>query len=910
MTTTDANVSLPPEWEKALSYSNFLRLLVEARPEVLGWAKAHARHPMDSELMRAFLTDARPDDEDGLKRVLRRLRQRVMSTLIVRDLGLAAPLSEVVETMTSFADLSTNFALDFLHRALACQYGEPLDKNGRSQRLMIVGMGKLGGRELNVSSDVDYIFIYPEEGETAGAPASGRSIENFDFFMRLGKRLIAALDEDTGDGRVFRVDMRLRPNGDSGPLVCSLNSLENYFITQGREWERYAWIKARVMNEGDNRQDEWVRSLENVARPFVFRKYLDFGAVNAMRSLHAQIRREVIRKDMADHIKLGPGGIREIEFIAQVFQLIRGGRDPALQIRPTLGVLPLLVERRLLTVESKDALCEAYIFLRRLEHRLQYVNDAQTHRLPNDADEQLRVAVSMDCDDWSTLVAVLDEHRQMVSQAFEPIFSNSEEGGHALDGLWFEQNPEDETLAALLSLGFGYPRTILERLSAFRRSGKYQSMPTSNRERLDALGPRLIEASAATRVPDAAFLRGIDFLETIARRGAYLALLQQYPQILGAIAKIMGSSSWAATYLTQHPILLDEILDPRLYEVATDLGRFRADLDRRLEDVAGDTEREMDILREAHHVQVFRLLVQDIAGLQTLERLSDHLTALADLMVEKTLELCWARLESRHPHPERLPRFAVIAYGKLGGKELGYGSDLDLVFLHDDPEPGIGELYARLCQRMNTWLSSQTPAGILFETDNRLRPNGDAGTLVSTVEAFHDYQTNSAWTWEHQALTRARFCAGDPEVGARFEAIRVEILCEQRELSELRQDILDMRQRMLDAHASTGEDAFDIKQDPGGLIDVEFIVQYLVLGYAHAHPELCGNLGNIALLGVAAGLDLIPADLAAAAQKAYREYRRIQHEFRLDGHAKRVDRKAHRASIQAVRALWEIVFSG
>ncbi|MDR1367617.1 MAG: bifunctional [glutamate--ammonia ligase]-adenylyl-L-tyrosine phosphorylase/[glutamate--ammonia-ligase] adenylyltransferase [Candidatus Accumulibacter sp.] len=909
MTASDTPVSLPPEWGKALAHSNYFRLLLEARPEISGWLKAHARHPIDSELMRSFLADAQIAGEESLKRALRGLRQRVMAALIVRDLGGFAPLSEVVETMTRLADITTNFALDFLYRTLAEQYGDPLDRGNRPQRLMVVGMGKLGGRELNVSSDVDYIFIYPEEGETAGSPEGGRSIENFDFFTRLGKRLIATLDEDTGDGRVFRVDMRLRPNGDSGPLVCSLNSLENYFITQGREWERYAWIKARIMNEDINRQDEWVRALENIARPFVFRKYLDFGAVNAMRNLHAQIRREVIRKDMADHIKLGPGGIREIEFIAQVFQLIRGGRDPELQIRPTLGVLPLLVERRLLPAEVVDALCEAYIFLRRLEHRLQYLNDAQTHRLPNDADERHRIAVSMDRADWSEFFSLLDEHRRMVSQAFESIFSNSEEGGHALDGLWLEQNAEDETLFVLSGLGFGKPQTILERLNTFRRSGKYQLMPTSNRERLDALGPRLIEASASTRDPDAALLRGVDFLEAIARRGAYLALLQQYPQILGAISKIMGSSAWAAAYLTQHPILLDEILDPRLYEVATDLEQFRVDLDQRLGSATGDTEREMDLLREAHHAQVFRLLVQDIAGLQTLERLSDHLTALADIMVQKTLELCWSRLESRHPHPSRLPRFAVIAYGKLGGKELGYGSDLDLVFLHDDPETGIGELYARLCQRINTWLSSQTPAGILFETDNRLRPNGDAGTLVSTIEAFRDYQTNAAWTWEHQALTRARFCAGDPQVGARFEAIRVEILRQKRDPNELRQDILDMRRRMLDAHASRDGDAFDIKQDPGGLIDVEFIVQYLVLGHAHAHPQLCGNLGNIALLEVAAELDLIPPELAEAARSAYREYRRMQHAFRLDGCEKRIDRKTRRASIDAVRALWDIVFS-
>ena len=512
---------------------------------------------------------------------------------------------------------------------------------------------------------------------------------------------------------------------------------------------------------------------------------------------------------------------------------------------------------------------------------------------------------------WPAFFSALDCHRQTVSQVFEAIFSNSGERGHALDALWFEQITEEETFETLSNLGFRQPQMILDQMKSFRKSGKYQQMPASNKERLDMLGPRLIEAAAATRNPDAALRHGIDFLETIARRGAYLALLQQYPQILGAIAKIMANSAWAAMYLTRHPILLDEILDPRLYEVATDLDQFRVDLEQHLKSVADDTEREMDILREAHHVQVFRLLVQDIAGLQSLERLSDYLTALADLMVQKTLDLCWERLRNRHPHPGHPPRFAVIAYGKLGGKELGYGSDLDLVFLHDDPEPGIGELYARLCQRINTWLSSQTPAGILFETDNRLRPNGDAGTLVTTIDAFLDYQTNSAWTWEHQALTRARFCAGDPALGARFEAIRVDILRQRRDPTKLRKDILEMRQRMLDAHASKSNDYFDIKQDPGGLIDVEFIIQYLVLGHAHEHARLCGNLGNIALLGISVELGLIPLELAEPTRSAYREYRRIQHAFRLDGaHHKRVDREAHQPLIDAVIALWNFIFFG
>jgi len=908
---TTAPPLLDPQWQPAIAHSGYLRQLLAARPEVAGWLTEHAARPVSGELMRSFLDDAGPiADDEALKCILRRLRQRAMAALIVRDIGGAAPLAEVMETMTQLADITTNFALDTVHRLLALQHGEPLDAQGRPQRLLIVGMGKLGGRELNVSSDVDFIFIYPESGQTAGredgvGKSAGR-IDTYDFFARLGKRLIAALGEVTGDGQVFRVDMRLRPNGDSGPLVCSLDALENYFITQGREWERYAWIKARVMNEGANLQPEWVAALERVSRPFIYRKYLDFGAINAMRGLHAQIRREVARKDMADHIKLGPGGIREIEFIAQVFQLIRGGRDPGLQIRPTQKVLAALVGRRLMPAQSVQELSAAYEFLRRLEHRLQYVADAQTHMLPTGAAERAQIAGAMGFADWPALLAELDAHRRRVAQHFEQVFSDPEEGTHALAGLWFGQSEGDDALESLVALGFRQPQAMLDGLQRFRQSGRYLQLPATNRERLDALGPRLINAAAATAAPDATWQRGLAFFEAISRRGAYLALLQQYPQALRKVAELIGSSSWAAEYLTRHPILLDELLDQRLDEVATNWPNFRNELHQRLAEHAGDTEREMDILREAHHAQVFRLLAQDLAGLQSVEQLSDHLTELADIMVQKTLDLCWGKLKNRHCAN---PKFAVIGYGKLGGKELGYASDLDLVFLHDDADPNAGEIYARLGQRMNTWLSSQTSAGILFETDLRLRPNGDSGILVCSIEAFRDYQMNHAWVWEHQALTRARFCAGDPAVGAQFEAIRIRILRQPRDLAKLREEVLAMRSRMLDSHASHSEEAFDIKQDPCGIIDVEFIVQYLVLGYAHAHPELCANRGNIALLRTAAELGLIPAELADPVRNAYRDYRRLQHAKRLnDGPQARIERAAVIRRIEAVRLLWQAVF--
>jgi glutamate-ammonia-ligase adenylyltransferase len=899
------DTTLDPRWPAALGHSRYLANLLQMHPALIPELLATWQQPLSEDLLLAPLKSAFADD-DAVKSALRRLRHRAMAHIALRDLCGLAPLAEVVESMTLLADITTNFALDHYHRQLVATYGEPLDRAGHPQRLLIIGMGKLGGRELNVSSDVDYIFVYPEEGDTAGP----KSIENYDFFTRLGKRVISALGDLTADGQVFRVDMRLRPNGDSGPLVCSLDALENYFITQGREWERYAWIKSRVMNAGPNADGaalgDWMAALRRISRPFVFRKYLDFGAINAMRDLHAQIRREVARKDMADHVKLGPGGIREIEFIAQVFQLIRGGRDPALQVRPTLSVLKLLVERKLLPAENEQELREAYVFLRRLEHRLQYVEDKQTHRLPEEPAERASIAQSMDFPDWPAMLAVLNAHREKVSRHFEAVFSDPEAGEHPLTGLWLNQLDEDTAIEAFGNLGFRRPKDAIARLAELRASNRYLQLPSTNRSRLDAVGPRLIEAAGATGDPDTTLVRGLAFLENIARRGAYLALLQQYPMALRRVADMICASHWAADYLNRYPLLLDELLDPRLYEIATNWAGFRDELRRNLADHAGDTEREMDILREVHHAQVFRLLAQDLSGLQTIERLSDHLTELADTIVQETLPLCWGTIKKRHCET---PKFAVIGYGKMGGKELGYASDLDVVYLFDDDAPEAPEDYTRLGQRLNTWLSSQTSSGILFETDLRLRPNGDSGLLAVSVDAFRDYQLKNAWVWEHQALTRARFCAGDPAVGARFEAIRCEILRQPRDLAKLREEVVAMRKKMIDAHASGSDSEFGLKHDPGGIVDVEFIVQYLVLGHAHRHPDLTGNLGNIALLRMAGELGLIDRQQGEAAGNAYREYRRLQHAKRLSATPKaRIERESVEPQIAAVRALWTAVF--
>ncbi|MFY9329130.1 MAG: bifunctional [glutamate--ammonia ligase]-adenylyl-L-tyrosine phosphorylase/[glutamate--ammonia-ligase] adenylyltransferase [Georgfuchsia sp.] len=886
-----------------LRYSRHMQRLFQARPTLFPELEAIWRTASTAKAFAQWLAERRPD-ENNLKSVLRQFKQWAASWIALRDLAGLADLAEVTRSMSQIAELSLQVALPVLQAPLYERYGAPRNQSGEVQSLIVIGMGKLGGGELNVSSDIDLIFVYPDDGETAGGTHG--EISNFDFFTKLGRQLINAIADITEDGQVFRVDMRLRPNGDSGPLVCSYEMLENYLISQGREWERYAWIKARPMT--GSRWEE----LEAIRSPFVFRKYLDFGIINALRELHGQIRREGAKKDMANHIKLGPGGIREIEFIAQMFQLIRGGRDIGLQIKPTLEVLACLTQRNLIDAQAQAELATAYDFLRRLEHRLQYLDDAQTHSLPNSEEDRQLVAEAMGFDAWLALMAQLDLHRGNVTRHFEALLSDPNREAHSLATLWDEAEDRERTGNELARLGFKDADSVAQRLAATRGGTRYLQMSTSARERFDTLVPRVIEAALDTTIsvqsPGRTLVRILDLLESVSRRAAYLSLLLEYPQALQKVVQLVGSSGRIARYLQTHPILLDELLDPRLFESVPDWAAFRHQLNKQLEDAAADTEQQMDILREAYHPQVFRLLAQDVSGLLTVEKLADYLSELADIMIDAALRQAWKAMPTHHLDA---PKFAVISYGKLGGKELGYGSDLDLVFLYDDEYEKAGELYSRLSTRLNTWLSVQTGAGQLFETDLRLRPNGEAGLVVSSVAAFRKYQLESAWVWEHQALTRARYSAGDAGVGQTFEQIRIEVLRQPRDLDKLRKEIIAMRQKMKDAHGTKADEAktcFNLKHDRGGLIDVEFAVQYLVLGYSHQHPELTGNLGNIALLNIAAGLGLIPVELAEKVRNAYRHYRRTQHALRLDDGGRCVPPPSVKVQIAAVTELWQRVF--
>ena len=867
-----------------LEFSRYARQLIAARPELREELERAKDPGWTREAMQAFLRGREHADEAALHSALRMLRQRVLLRTMARDLSGLASLDEVCGTMSGLAEVAVETSLEFLERSEAAGASAP------RRGLVVIGMGKLGGGELNVSSDVDLVFLYPGEDDAAS---------NLDFFTRLGRRLIAALDERTADGFVFRVDMRLRPWGDSGAIATSFDALEEYFVTQGREWERYAWIKARALGP-----DPGNAALAAIVRPFVYRKYLDYGAFAAMRELHAQIREEVARRELSDQIKLGPGGIREIEFIAQVFQLARGGRDPALQIRPTLAVLALLAQKKLLPAAAFEELSGAYVFLRRLEHRLQYLDDAQTHELPEGTEDRSLVARAMGFHSWDAFRAALEAHRARVSAHFEQVFSVEEVSKHALAPLWTGSEQAETRLA---QLGFRDAAATAARLAAVRSGPRYRGLPQASRARFDTLIPRIIEESAAQEDPDAALARGLEFMETVSRRAAYLALLEEHPAALERLAQLLGTSSWAAQYLNRHPIVLDELLDARALFARPDWSAFARELRGQLASRQGDEERQMDWLREAHHAQVFRLLAQDLSGVLSVERLADDLSDLAGVMLQVTLELCWTQLRVRHRDE---PRFAIIGYGKLGGKELGYASDLDLIFLYDDQDERAPEIYARLAQRLTRWLTSRTAAGVLFDIDLRLRPEGGSGLLVSSIDAFRRYQRESAWTWEHQALTRARFCAGEPAVGAQFEEERRAILRIARDEAKLRRDVLSMREQLLQGHPNESG-LFDLKHDRGGMIDIEFIVQTLVLAHAHRRPELTANSGNIALLRLAAKLGLIPGDSADAVADAYREYRRRQHRLRLNGaRYARVSAAEVQTQIDATRALWRRVFGG
>ncbi|MEO8848284.1 MAG: bifunctional [glutamate--ammonia ligase]-adenylyl-L-tyrosine phosphorylase/[glutamate--ammonia-ligase] adenylyltransferase, partial [Casimicrobiaceae bacterium] len=774
--------------ERALSFSHYAGRLLSARPHLREELLAHVDAPFA--LQREF-ADLDPligsGDASALAARLRQLRQRVMLHTLARDLGGLAPLAEVFTAITSLADGALDAAVRLHHRDLAATFGEPRAAgSGAVQCLHVLALGKLGGGELNVSSDIDLVFVYPDEGETDGV----RPIANREFFDRLGRRVIAALSDITADGFVFRVDMRLRPYGESGPLTIPFVALEQYLVAQGRTWERYAWLKARVLT-GDRRDE-----LAALIAPFVYRKYLDYDAYDGLRDVHRQIREQAMRASHGDDIKLGPGGIREIEFTVQALQLVRGGREPALQLHSTVAALAAIEARALMPAGAVRELGQAYAFLRMLEHRLQYRDDRQTQRLPSEPGEIDAIAGACGYATVSGWRAELDRHRANVDVWFASVFGASDTETDAASmyaGVW-DAPQADAHHALLADAGFEDPDALVAMLTMARNSHRYTSLPATSRQRFDVLLPRLMCAAAENPGNAGAqltLIRLIALLDAVSRRSAYLALLIEHPPLLPRIAHLFGASTWAADYLSRHPLLLDELLDAGTLLAEPDWGAWRNELATAIDVHAGDAEAQMDALRHFKHAQTFRLLAQDLAGALSIERLADHLSALADTVLDATLRTCWRYVAADAAHD---PVFAIIAYGKLGGKELGYASDLDLVFIYDGAgDDAAPAQYARLAQRINTWLSSITSAGELYATDLRLRPDGAAGLFCSSLQAFVRYQQQSAWTWEHQALTRARAAAGDAQLCARFEEARIAVLQQPHDAATLARDVVDMR---------------------------------------------------------------------------------------------------------------------
>ena len=864
-----------------------------------------------------------------LKKALRIFRRREMVRIAVRDLAGLCAVEESMADLSALARCAIDGALTLLYRHLCAIDGVPRDDRGTPQQLVVIGMGKLGAGELNFSSDVDLVFTFPSSGETQGGK---RTMSNETFFTRLCRHLIQAIGENTADGFVFRVDTRLRPYGDGGPLVMNFDHMEDYYQSQGREWERYALIKAAVVAGDADAGTTLLRQL----RPFVFRRYLDFGAFESLREMKQKITAEVRRKKLHDNIKLGSGGIREIEFFGQMFQLIRGGVIPALQQPGIQAVLEILHQEGFAPPSVCRELGEAYRFLRTTEHRLQQENDQQTHALPPAPLARLSLARAMGFADWAGFLDVLDGHRSSVRGHFdgllEPVAQSNRKdeaqhpGTSGLIDAWTLSTTTEERGRLLSQAGFGDGNTAASLLESFKIEPSTRSLSSAGKRRLDRLVPRILEAVASCDAPETVLDRVLQLLKSIQQRISYLSLLLEYPTALTHLIRLVGASPWIATFLSRHPVLLDELLDPRTLYAPPGPDALRQGLSRQLSRVPdNDAEFQMESHCIFRQINMLRVAASDITNVLPLMKVSDHLTWIAETILESIVDISWNYLVARHGRPTCTLNgkpcdrgFAVIGYGKLGGYELGYGSDLDLVFLHAaDPGETIGterpidnsHFFARLGQRVLHMLSTHTAAGTLYETDMRLRPNGNSGLLVSHVNGFEDYQFEKAWTWEHQALIRARPITGDTALLEAFSRIRRKVLCLPREDTALRTSVREMRERMREHRLSKTSDQFHIKDDAGAMVDIEFLVQYRVLRHAADHPEITRWTDNVRLLQALAESQIIDEVTAYRLRRAYLIFRAVVHRLNLQGRSTLVDRERFKHLQALVKHLWQHTFT-
>lgn len=908
--------------KSVLTFSDFVRDSVIAHPH---WLTELESTPPQAdewqqygEWLQAKL--ATVNDEAALMHALRLFRRRVMVRIAWAQALSLVDDTDILQQLSHLAETLIVGARDWLYDACCREWGTPCNQDGIPQPLLILGMGKLGGGELNFSSDIDLIFAWPEHGSTQGGR---RELDNAQFFTRMGQRLIKVLDQPTQDGFVYRVDMRLRPFGDSGPLVLSFAALEDYYQEQGRDWERYAMVKARIMGDTDGR---YVDELRAMLRPFVFRRYIDFSVIQSLRNMKGMIAREVRRRGLKDNIKLGAGGIREIEFIVQVFQLIRGGREPSLQSRSLLPTLRAIAALHLLPENDAEQLRLAYLFLRRLENLLQSINDEQTQTLPGDELNRARLAWGMNADDWQQLTEMLEAHMANVRRVFNELIGDDETETQedALSEqwreLWQDALQEDDTPPVLSHLADDDRIRVLALIADFRKELDKRTIGPRGRQVLDHLMPHLLSDVCTRQDPAVPLSRITPLLVGIVTRTTYLELLSEFPGALKHLISLCAASPMVASQLARYPLLLDELLDPATLYQPTATDAYRDELRQYLLRVPEeDEEQQLEALRQFKQAQLLRIAAADIAETLPVMKVSDHLTWLAEAMIDAVVQQAWLQMAARYGQPTHLAErdgrgFAVVGYGKLGGWELGYSSDLDLIFLHDCPvdvmtdgerEIDGRQFYLRLAQRIMHLFSTRTSSGILYEVDARLRPSGAAGMLVTSAEAFADYQRNEAWTWEHQALVRARVVYGDPQLTSQFDAVRRDIMTLPRDGKTLQTEVREMREKMRAHLGNKHRDRFDIKADEGGITDIEFITQYLVLRYAHDKPKLTRWSDNVRILELLAQNDIMDEQEAMALTHAYTTLRDELHHLALQELPGHVAQTCFDAERTLVRASWQ-----
>ena len=859
-------------------------------------------------------------DEAAVMSGLRRARRRELARIAIRDISGQVTTAQTLADLSALADAAIQSALMHAVRLLATRFGDARYADGRIMPLVVVGMGKLGGGELNFSSDIDLIFLYPESGETDGP----RAADHFEYYTRLGQKLIQLLDAPTVDGFVYRVDMRLRPFGDSGPLVTSFAALENYLQQHGRDWERYAWIKARPITGAD----AYIEAFDQIVRPFVYRRYLDFGVFESLREMKAMIAREVARRDLIDHVKLGQGGIREVEFIVQALQLVRGGSDARLRAQGLLRVLPRLIGSRLLPESDISELLHAYLFLRSLENRLQMYADEQIHVLPSDPVRQCRIVIGMGYSDWESLLQALHEQRERVSRCFSALVLAGASHGHtersSVESLFAAGTDEATLVTHLGSLAAPDRQNVATQLTTLRSSGYYRRLGEVGRGRLHALIGRLILSLHELENPAVVLRRALSIVEAIGARTAYFALLNENPLAFSRLVDVCRLGGFLASQVAAHPLLLDELIDTGLFEHPPSREQVAEELALRLEDCVDDTERAISAMRDVQRAAVFRIALYDLTGRLPIMQVSDRLTDVAELILSHAMQHAWWDMVALYGAPMagelghlKPCQIAAIGYGKLGGRELGYASDLDLVFLHDSAGPvqeTVGPkvidnqvFFLRFGQKILHLLTVHSAAGRLYDVDTRLRPSGKGGLLMTQIDAFVAYQRSEAWTWEHQALLHSRAVAGSHSLMERFERARSELLQEAVRRDRLRGDVSDMRERMRRELSRGGAGDFDLKQDRGGLADIEFLAQYWVLKHAREYPPLATFPDTIRQLESVGSAALVDHAVIDGLVDAYRDYRQVNHRQSLEGQSRVVPRTEHEATARWVGAVWDAV---